>query len=66
MWAEVAEMTRPVLYEKITVTWMDSAGHLNTEYATGFYRKTSFYEDRLERGWMTLDERIAAKEARNG
>lgn len=48
--------------ETIIVVSNPSEGVVKRTYAVGEYRTNRFYQERRERGWKSLNERIAEKE----
>ncbi len=52
--------------ERIIVVSNPREGVVERDYALAEYRPKLFYEERRERGWMTLEERLKAKGEGNG
>lgn len=48
-------------FEKLIVISNPREGVVQRDYAVGEYRDKRFYEERRERGWKTLEERLNAK-----
>jgi hypothetical protein len=48
-------------FEKLIVVSNPREGVVQRDYAVGEYRDKRFYEERRERGWLTLAERLKQK-----